>query len=90
MYQPSWFDHAVCMGKTDLFYSHYNERPSARHRRELKAIAICNTCPVQEQCRKHGRDNAEYGIWGGETEEQRADLGYLPIRIRKPRILSQD
>lgn len=78
MYQYSWFDDAVCKDQTELFFPLYNERPKARHKREAKALTICNQCPVIKQCRQYARDNLEYGIWGGETEEQRIALGYLP------------
>jgi hypothetical protein len=35
------------------------------------AEAICGPCPVREACRAHGREQHEWGIWGGETETQR-------------------
>lgn len=44
------------------------------------ARAICSRCPVLLECRSWGRTRRETGIWGGETEEERAALGYA----RKP------
>ena len=42
------------------------------HRR---AISICQSCPVQEKCLTWALDNHEfYGIWGGTTARQRADM----------------
>jgi WhiB family redox-sensing transcriptional regulator len=42
------------------------------HRR---AISICQSCPVQEECLTWALDNHEfYGIWGGTTARQRADM----------------
>lgn len=47
-------------------------RPSrASHQKQmesaLKAIAICNHCPVQAKCLELGmsEENIEHGIWGG-------------------------
>ncbi|WP_432139748.1 WhiB family transcriptional regulator [Streptomyces sp. bgisy154] len=40
------------------------------------ARAICSRCPVLLACRAWGRERGETGIWGGETEEERAALGY--------------
>jgi WhiB family redox-sensing transcriptional regulator len=87
MYHPSWFDAAACKNQTDLFFPLYNERPQARVKREAKALTICSQCPVVTQCRDYARNNLEYGIWGNETEDQRALLGYLPYgnSKRKPR-----
>jgi WhiB family redox-sensing transcriptional regulator len=78
MYHSFWFDEAICKSQTELFFPVYNERPQARLKREAKALAICNQCPVSVQCRQYARKNLEYGIWGGETEEQRIALGYIP------------
>jgi len=42
------------------------------HRR---AISICQSCPVQAKCLTWALDNHEfYGIWGGTTARQRADM----------------
>lgn len=81
--RPEWFDEAICKGQTDLFYQDYNERPQARIKREQKALAICRQCPVIAQCRQYGRDNGEYGIWGGETEDERYRLGYISRGSKK-------
>jgi DNA-binding CsgD family transcriptional regulator len=40
------------------------------------ARAICSRCPVLLACRAWGREHCETGIWGGETEQERAALGY--------------
>jgi len=47
-------------------------RPSrAKHQKQmenaLKAIAICNHCPVRARCLEEGmrEENIEHGIWGG-------------------------
>jgi WhiB family redox-sensing transcriptional regulator len=33
-------------------------------------------CPVRLQCRDHARAHLEYGLWGGESEAERAAAGY--------------
>jgi len=67
---------AVCKGMSHIFYSDFSERPTKRVRREKAAKAICNSCPVMEQCRDYARKNPEYGVWGGETEEERFLQGF--------------
>lgn len=37
---------------------------------------ICNTCPVILDCRAYARANPEYGVWGGETEDERYEQGF--------------
>jgi WhiB family redox-sensing transcriptional regulator len=83
-----WMEQAACKGKTALFFPTYAERPQARQRREAKALALCARCPVQQVCREWGRQQHEYGIWGGENEEERVLAGYsliAPIGTRNIR-----
>jgi WhiB family transcriptional regulator, redox-sensing transcriptional regulator len=70
----AWMDEAACRGMVRLFFTTYNERPSARRRRETAARWICASCPVLDPCRERGRRGNEQGMWGGETEEDRAAL----------------
>lgn len=80
-----WREHAVCKGKTRLFFPPKAERPQARARREAQANLLCSTCPVQGPCKSFARENREYGFWAGESEEDRHLLGYTvaaPIGIR--------
>ncbi len=80
-----WRDHAVCKGRTKLFFPPKAERPQARARREAQANLLCSTCPVHQQCQGFARDNREYGFWAGESEEDRHLLGFTvaaPIGIR--------
>lgn len=72
----SWIKNAACTGYSSLFYSHDSERPPSRDRRERKAKSICATCSVIENCRNYARSNSEFGIWGGESEEDRYLAGY--------------
>lgn len=81
----NWADHAVCKGRTTLFFPPRAERPQARARREAQARLLCTTCPVQVPCKQFARSNHEYGFWGGESEEERHLAGYTvaaPIGVR--------
>lgn len=80
-----WKVHAVCKGRTTLFFPPRAERPQARARRERNANRLCAMCPVCSLCQEFARANHEYGFWGGESEEDRHLAGYTvsaPIGIR--------
>ncbi len=80
-----WMDRGACKGKTRLFFPPRAERPQARDRREARARALCRACPVCPECRTFARANHEYGLWGGESEEERHLAGYTiaaPIGLR--------
>lgn len=84
--QQNWMDEAICRGQTHLFFPPLAERPQARARREAKAAALCNACPVQDACRDFARDQREFGYWGGENEEERTNAGFPvpnPIGARR-------
>ena len=73
-----WIDFAICRSRGHLFFEPFGERPGPRRRREAIAKRLCAQCPVQEACLLAGRRNRESGLWGGETEEERALAGYPP------------
>ena len=82
----SWMSKGHCQGQSTLFFPPLAERPDSRHRREAAATAICTECPVQMACRDFGRTHHEYGVWGGENEEERVQAGYrlnAPVGVRK-------
>lgn len=79
----NWFQHAACHGDRSLFFAAPGERPERRARREIKAKRVCAACPVVLICRDKGREQREHGVWGGETEEERAALGYMPRRASR-------
>jgi WhiB family transcriptional regulator, redox-sensing transcriptional regulator len=82
---PNWGDEAKCHGKSELFFPPFAERPQTRIKREARAKTICGACPLTVQCREYGRAHHEYGIWGGENEEERVLAGYslhAPIGTR--------
>jgi len=57
-----------------MFFHPEYERGPTRMRREAEAKAVCQRCPVIEQCRQHALQVHEpYGIWGGLSAEERKD-----------------
>jgi WhiB family transcriptional regulator, redox-sensing transcriptional regulator len=71
-----WQRLGACRGRDSAQFFHPDgERGSSRSRREVKAKAICVTCPVREQCAAHALAVQEpYGVWGGFTEAERLRL----------------
>lgn len=71
-----WQHQGACRDLDDtLFFHPEGERGPRRRQREAAAVAICQTCPVIEQCREHAlRSREPYGVWGGLTEDERAKL----------------
>lgn len=60
--------------QTVMFFHPEYERGPTRMRREAEAKAVCQRCPVIEQCRQHALQVHEpYGIWGGLSAEERKD-----------------
>ena len=81
----AWMDHGACKGRTQLFFAPKAERPQARARREAQARRLCATCPVRVPCQRYARVNREYGLWGGESEDERHLAGFTvaaPIGVR--------
>ena len=73
-----WTSTALCVGKPDLFFAPPGERRTRRNKREALARSYCENCQSLLPCRSWARVNREHGFWGGESEEQRAALGYPP------------
>jgi len=81
----AWMNKGACRGMTHLFFPSSAERPQARERREAAAREVCASCVVRVTCRQFARENHEYGLWGGESEDERHDAGFrliAPIGIR--------
>lgn len=73
-----WATQGLCMGKQELFFAPPGERRTRRTKREALARSYCENCQVLFSCRSWARKNREHGFWGGESEEQRARMGYPP------------
>jgi WhiB family redox-sensing transcriptional regulator len=69
----AWQAAGKCRGEDgSLFFGPPGEGWAAQRRREGAAVAVCNGCPVIEDCRRHGLAVPErYGVWGGLTERER-------------------
>ena len=83
----AWMKRAECRGQSHLFYPPLRERPDSRIRRETAAKSICALCSSRDICRQYGRDNHEYGVWGGENEEERVAAGFrlnAPVGVPRP------
>lgn len=70
MEKPDWFQDAACRGMDpDVFFP--NHLDTIEEDREI-AKRVCSNCPVATQCRDMARlRNEEYGVWGGEDEDER-------------------
>jgi WhiB family transcriptional regulator, redox-sensing transcriptional regulator len=71
-----WQRHAACRD-TDIavFFHPEGERDPSRARRVERAREVCARCPVVEPCRAWARQVEEpYGVWGGESEDERRAL----------------
>ncbi len=78
----SWASRAACVGHAHLFFCNHYEVEPQRIRREAKAVAICETCPVIAECREEGRGE-EFGVWGGLTPRERKRWRRKPKGIER-------
>ncbi len=78
-----WQNAGACRDlPSEMFFHPDGERGPSRRKRENKAIAVCQTCPVIEQCRNQALMIQEpYGIWGGLTEDDR--LAIIGMKVRQ-------
>lgn len=59
----------------NLFFGPQHEPREVKAARETKAKAVCNTCPVREQCLSFALEtNEPFGVWGGLNELERRRL----------------
>lgn len=68
-----WVKEAACKGaEFNLFFAEKSGQATYQVR---AAKAICSGCPVREECLAYALKNAiRHGVWGGLSEEERADL----------------
>lgn len=69
----SWHPEGACTKEDpELFYHPPEERAGTKEARTKAAKEICQGCPVKMLCREQARTNREpYGVWGGESEDER-------------------
>ncbi|MEU6284875.1 WhiB family transcriptional regulator [Streptomyces sp. NPDC047028] len=69
-----WRDHAACRHEDpDLFFPIGTTGPSLVQVQQAKAV--CEGCPVREQCLDWALDTGQsIGVWGGTTEAERRRL----------------
>jgi WhiB family redox-sensing transcriptional regulator len=74
-----------CRQQPEAFHAPDGERADSIDyvRRVNEARALCARCPIMLACREQGRQMREPGIWGGETDEERAAAGYPPPNLAK-------
>lgn len=81
--RPEWMQEAACRNlPVDIFFP---TRDSNGWDNLRAAVAICETCPVIEQCLKYALSfgyRALPGIWGGTSENQRRAMLYSDAPIR--------
>ncbi|WP_127842517.1 WhiB family transcriptional regulator [Actinomyces wuliandei] len=68
-----WQYRGACLGMDSAVFFHPDgERGSSRRKRDDGAKAICQRCPVINECREHAlRTHEPYGVWGGMSEDER-------------------
>lgn len=77
----NWYEHAACAGRpTHWWFPADDGRTPTQLRADTdKALAICNTCPVQAPCAATGR-REPLGIWGGRSPA--AEAHAIAVRQR--------
>jgi WhiB family redox-sensing transcriptional regulator len=79
-----WQRNAACEGMSvDLFF------PESTDILDDRVIRICTTCPIKELCRDWAIVHDEYGVWGGLTDSQRAQVNTTRSRVRCPDCRSE-
>lgn len=69
------YEGACNQADPETFFSPESERGPRRHARETSAKAYCARCPVLDECLRHALAVKEpYGVWGGLTTGERANL----------------
>lgn len=71
-----WQHQGLCrVSNPEMFFHPDGERGPSRRWRDTRAVAVCQQCPVIQQCREHAlRVREPYGVWGGLTEQERETI----------------
>jgi len=83
-----WREHALCRGKTDLFYKH---GPLSVRK---PAFDICEQCTVRTECLETAMDLGvngvglgKFGVWGGTTRKERQELNRKRKGLGQERVV---
>jgi WhiB family redox-sensing transcriptional regulator len=81
----AWAERARCRGADPKqFDAPFGEDAADRRAREAAVKSrYCDHCAVAEECREWARQHREYGVWAGESEDERAAAGYAPVLSRR-------
>lgn len=79
-----WRHAAACRGMDgDPWFPVGTTGPAELQAEEAKAV--CNRCPVREQCLQWALDTrVEYGVWGGLDENERCSLRRNSRQPKRP------
>jgi WhiB family redox-sensing transcriptional regulator len=82
-----WASRGRCRGQDPRqFHAPFGEDAADRLVRENDVkTRYCAHCEVVTPCRDWAREHREYGVWGGESEVERAAAGFAPALSRLPR-----
>ena len=72
-----WREDAACRGiDTDLFYPSAYGTGIPRKDHESSPLAVCRRCDVRTRCLEEAltHNPPEQGLWGGMSEQDRADM----------------
>ena len=85
----SWRDEAACVGKPGEWW--FPERDESRPFGAMsRARAICDACPVQQDCLNHAlTEDIRHGMWGGKSPEERTRIR-RGTRRGRPEALSPE
>jgi WhiB family redox-sensing transcriptional regulator len=78
-----WRHAAKCLGQDpELFFPIGNTGPAVQQIDEAKTV--CRICEVSDVCLKWAlENNQDYGIWGGQSEDERRALKRRTARARR-------
>ena len=85
----AWRERAECLGSDpDMFFP---VGSTGAVLAEIQAAkAVCESCPVVEECLVYAFEtNQEAGVWGGTTEEERRRLRRAWLAGRRRQTASQ-
>jgi WhiB family redox-sensing transcriptional regulator len=86
----NWRLRAACRGDhVNRYFNDDKERGPTKRARDASAKAVCANCPVIGACLDWALSVGEaYGVWGGATPSERADL--TKASLSKTVLLSHD